>query len=575
MPYILPQDFYDTKLSRAISSSATEIYVDEVPTQTSGVLTIFDATDNKTPVEKIYYTGVDSVNLKLTGVTRNVYTTPQSGAILFTSQGSTDGRSKGSRIAMTDNINYVGLILSVINGDMETGGVMKNPFARTISDPRHLVDKEYADALTVAGLMAFVVTDNGGITINVNSGYYNWNGDHGFYAGASNQALTDDAVNYVEFKDGALSINTTAFSEDSVSLAKVTTASGDITVLEDARTFITIVDIRPDAAAYLTCGTAGTSTPATWAAITDGEFTVTIDGTSRDITAIDFTGDASMTDVAATIQARIRAITSGSEVVIWDTDHFVITSGITGSESEISVLSAVGGGVGTDISDTGFMNGRTGNGTATAGTWAGIGRDTQGLYLKLGDHLKVEGGNLSVIVTSTSANNKIPVTNGSGKLDESFLNLTDAQATTLTGGFGTNADTLHSHGARSSGSFTRTVASGSGTVSVAHGLSQTPKFVIVFAGETDTGVARQSGSSLGIFISGANFCHWIPGVGNASTVNDSGINITKCIRVGQVVSNASNIWTGTITVDSTDINFSLTKTGTPTEDLDVAWVAWY
>lgn len=443
MPYPLPQDFYDSNLSRPLSASATEVYVDVVPTVTAGVLTIYDATDNKTPVEKIYYTAVDSVNKKLTGLVRKVYTTPQSSQILFTSSGTGEPHSKGARIALTDNINYAGLSVAILNGDQETGGVVKYPNARTISDPRHLVDKEYADALTVAGLMAFVVTDNGGITINVNSGYYNWNGDHGFYAGASNQSLTDDTVNYVEFKDGALSINTTAFSEDAVSLAKVTTASGDITVLEDARTFITIVDIRPDAAAYLTCGTAGTSNPATWAAITDGSFTVTIDGTSRDITAIDFTGDASMSDVAATIQAAIRAVTSGSEVVTWSTDHFVITSGITGSISEISVLTTEGSG--TDISGSSYMNGQTGDGTATAGTWAGIGRDSEGLYLLLGDDLKVQGGNVAVISSVTATANSLIKAKANGKIDESRLQMTDSQSGTLVGGSSSNADTLHEH----------------------------------------------------------------------------------------------------------------------------------
>jgi hypothetical protein len=115
-------------------------------------------------------------------------------------------------------------------------------------------------------------------------------------------------------------------------------------------------------AIVLVCGTAGITVAATWAAITDGEFTVSVGGTSHDITAIDFTGDTTMDEVAATIQARVRAVTGASETAVYSTDHFVVTAGDT-----ITYLSAVSGGTGTDISGTGHLNGRTG-GTAYLST---------------------------------------------------------------------------------------------------------------------------------------------------------------------------------------------------------------
>ena len=70
-----------------------------------------------------------------------------------------------------------------------------------------------------------------------------------------------------------------------------------------------------DAAPILTCGAAGDTTPANWAAISDGSFRMrlawlesTLDFDAYfDFTGIDFTGDASMAEVAATLQVAIRA----------------------------------------------------------------------------------------------------------------------------------------------------------------------------------------------------------------------------------------------------------------------------
>lgn len=102
--------------------------------------------------------------------------------------------------------------------------------------------------------------------------------------------------------------------------------------------------------AYLTGGTSATSVVATWVAVTDGEFAMTIDGTAYDITGIDFSsGVSDMDDVASAIQTAIRAATGDSHTTVaWSTDHFVITARIS-----ITVASAVSGGSGTDISGAG------------------------------------------------------------------------------------------------------------------------------------------------------------------------------------------------------------------------------
>lgn len=118
------------------------------------------------------------------------------------------------------------------------------------------------------------------------------------------------------------------------------------------------------ASAYLLCGGSPTTVVATWNGVTDGAFQVTIDGVARSVTAIDFSsGVTTMALVASTIQTALRAVTSGSEQVIWDSvfGRFVIISGSTASTSAISKLTA--GASGTDISGAGgtaFMDGDAG-----------------------------------------------------------------------------------------------------------------------------------------------------------------------------------------------------------------------
>lgn len=99
-----------------------------------------------------------------------------------------------------------------------------------------------------------------------------------------------------------------------------------------------------------------------FASVTDGEFAVTIDGDSQNITAIDFTGDLDMDDVAATVQTKLQAVGTGgytAATFTWDstTSKFKLTSGTTGDTSTIAKtgLSAVSGGTGTDISNDSYL----------------------------------------------------------------------------------------------------------------------------------------------------------------------------------------------------------------------------
>lgn len=117
------------------------------------------------------------------------------------------------------------------------------------------------------------------------------------------------------------------------------------------------------APAYLLCGGSPTTVVATWSAVTNGAFQVTIDGTARSVTGIDFSAVTTMAEIASTIQTALRAVTSGSENVIWDatSSRFIVQSGSTASTSAITKLTA--GASGTDISGAGataFMDGDAG-----------------------------------------------------------------------------------------------------------------------------------------------------------------------------------------------------------------------
>lgn len=80
-----------------------------------------------------------------------------------------------------------------------------------------------------------------------------------------------------------------------------------------------------------------------WTGITTGSFKVTVDGTLKTLTGLDFSGDTNLNGVAATIQADLTGAT-----IVWTGENFQITSNTTGTMS--SVTDTIPAGSGTDIS---------------------------------------------------------------------------------------------------------------------------------------------------------------------------------------------------------------------------------
>ena len=104
-------------------------------------------------------------------------------------------------------------------------------------------------------------------------------------------------------------------------------------------------------------------------AVSDGSFVANIDEDSQDITGLDFTdGETTLDDIAATIQAALRAVATGGYTLatcVHDGSRFFINSGTTGVTSTIRFLTPVDPASGTDISS--LLQMKQGEGTKTNG----------------------------------------------------------------------------------------------------------------------------------------------------------------------------------------------------------------
>lgn len=113
-------------------------------------------------------------------------------------------------------------------------------------DPEDAASKDYVDnaVIAVGGVTDLMVSKNGAdptLTINVASGYYTVGDVTALYAGASAQAVTDAATNYIMLRsDGTLTINTTGFLDGYLQIAIVVASGGTITSVSDRRSFLTL-----------------------------------------------------------------------------------------------------------------------------------------------------------------------------------------------------------------------------------------------------------------------------------------------------------------------------------------------
>jgi hypothetical protein len=143
--------------------------------------------------------------------------------------------------------------------------------------------------------------------------------------------------------------------------------------------WVPLTDVAPAlTSAFLVCGANGGNLAA-WQAVSDGEFSFTVDGEVINVTGIDTSSITALTQIVDILQNAVI----GKANVYYDVlnDTFRFESKTQGTLSTITVLSAVSGGSGTDISGASFLNGASGTGTATQGTGGGGVDIPQGIYL--------------------------------------------------------------------------------------------------------------------------------------------------------------------------------------------------
>lgn len=143
--------------------------------------------------------------------------------------------------------------------------------------------------------------------------------------------------------------------------------------------------------------------------VSNGDITVTLDGTDIDLEDLDFTGADSLADVATILQRKLTDV-----VVTASSTALTFTSKKVGSTSAV-VVKALSGGSGTDLSGATYFN--TSSGTATGGGNAqgetivdAITRtEEQVSYIGMMTNLDMEDAVIKTLTTAVQAKNKILV----------------------------------------------------------------------------------------------------------------------------------------------------------------------
>jgi hypothetical protein len=346
------QDSFETTLTQELGSAALTINVAGTPDFSFGGNTcyfVLSAGKSNAEVVEVESYDPSAKTLTIASGGRNV---SQGASVTTTAQTHT----VGTKIILSDNFKFWEDIQTAVNS--KAGTDTNNTWSGT---------NVFTDDVSFTGATTDITMPNKTTAERTASGS---NGDIVYD--------TDDNLFY-QYKGGAwASIDTgTATPNATETIAGVSElatlaeqgahtgvgGSGASLVLQSANTLKTPAIYTP---AFLTGGTGATSVIGTWNAVTDGSVRISVDGTQRDVSGLDFNADVDMDAVAATIQAGLRALTSSTETVVWSTDKFIVSSVLATSSSAITVTSSAG--VGTDISGAGgtaFMDSDTGQGTVT------------------------------------------------------------------------------------------------------------------------------------------------------------------------------------------------------------------
>jgi len=397
-----PQTRYQDSLDAGITDSALSLTVDTTPpTRTQGILTIGRLTSN---TEDVYYTnvvgqvvtinlrGLSQTALTLTEVAGNKKVHAAGESLEITTHHNYDTNKARKDEDETISGNWVFSSKPHITGVQDSNGAGAIDVDATASAVNYL---RVINAIAGGNVVLTTVGTDADIDLELQA---KGTGvvilEDGAQMKTSAAPTTAAQIANKAYVDGLIAATVKVSSDDTTAgyLNGKLLAGTSISLTEGSPAGNETLTIAFDGVAshlvytpgYVTGDTGAQSLFEVWNDVTNGSFRATIDGTARNIDAINFTGDASMADVAATIQAAIRAVTAGTETVVWSTDHFVLTSGNTTSSSQFSVLTTSTGTVGTDISGAGaadWLDADTGNGVATAAALNEAGDASKGVKL--------------------------------------------------------------------------------------------------------------------------------------------------------------------------------------------------
>jgi len=172
-----------------------------------------------------------------------------------------------------------------------------------------------------------------------------------------------------------------------------------------------------------------------------------------------------------------------------------------------------------------------------------------------GSNKFITADDVKVVATA----DKIVRADGSNKIDDDYLNISDTNATTLTDG--SNASALHIHGQYASLLATRDIAAATASVDYAHGLTGTPDRVKI------TAYGEQATHSTATFDGTNTDCIYVL---RATTNLNQGSSTSDAVYL--LVDSTGQ--TGVVSVDSTNVSISWTKAGSDTGTAQLLIEAW-
>ena len=350
---------FETYLTGRMTTSDTSFTINDVVDEAGNSLDALDVyiviDDGETNAERIRGT--------ITAATKTVDTSATNGLRGIDPSTPTTSvtalkfaHDKGASVKITD-AHYLLDVINVLNGTVEAGGNIKAPSSRTFTDARHYVDKEYADALTVATFNDFAVTDAGGLDIDIAAGYVVAADGTVEFAGGSSVTMTDDTTNYIEIDTaGVYAVNTTGWTLGFAPLAKVLTASGDISTITLARGLVTLPETDSVVSTDLTYGETIAAGEAVYQKSSDGKLYLTVTGTQSQGT-LTFAANAQNNET----------VVLGAQTYTWKTtltgaaDEVKI--GVTAEDSLDNLVAAIND---AGVEGTNYGTGTTANASATA-----------------------------------------------------------------------------------------------------------------------------------------------------------------------------------------------------------------